>query len=158
MINVQTALTDAAVPGVLQRELRRLTRAALEASGRTWHGTMRPWHFRPEAFARYPDVYRPRTAKYQARKRKRRGHNDPLVWSGQTQARSLQLVLRSTSQRVTVTLPGTRKLNRYNPHSRVRPAEELRAVGRGERRPLIRAARQELLRGIREVRATRRRR
>jgi hypothetical protein len=83
--------------------------------------------------------YKRRTLRYQARKRRLLGHNNPLVFSGET--RNLVLAgndVRSTSSGVRIPLKGARKLNRNNPKSDIQMHMEIRRVSRREANSLAR--------------------
>lgn len=83
--------------------------------------------------------YKPRKPRYQARKRRLLGHNNPLVFSGET--RNLVLAgtdVRSTSNGVRIPLKGSRKLNRNNPKSDIEMHMEIRRVSRREANQLAR--------------------
>lgn len=83
--------------------------------------------------------YKRRTWNYQARKRRLLGHNDPLVYSGET--RNLVLAgndVRSTSNGVRIPLKGARKLNRNNPKSDIQMHMEIRRISRREAGSLAR--------------------
>ena len=60
--------------------LIKVTRQALVDAAKYWHKAILPRHFKPGAVSRYryPQV----DTHYRARKVKRQGHADPLVWSG----------------------------------------------------------------------------
>lgn len=86
--------------------------------GRLWHREIRPQHFLPSAEAKYQ--YRPRTGQpgnppergysywqsYHGRKRKYQGHVNPLVYSGDSQRATEQVVYTATSKGVRVSMEG----------------------------------------------------
>lgn len=53
---------------------------AMKDTGLLWHQTMLPRHFQENAYQIYR--YKLRTKSYEKRKRRKRGHNRPLVWKG----------------------------------------------------------------------------
>lgn len=63
-------------------ERARLIRQALVEVAQRWAANTLPEHFRRQAFTRWPDAYVWRTRNYDARKRRRFGHADPMVYSG----------------------------------------------------------------------------
>lgn len=64
------------------RNFDRGFRAGLGAAAKQWQREFAERHFEPFAAAKYG--YRRRTEKYNARKRRRFGHEMPLVWTGTT--------------------------------------------------------------------------
>lgn len=82
-----------------KREWQRIQREAWLIVGRRWHERMRPKHFKRSAISEYG--YKPRGAKYEARKFREKGHRDPLVFTGASR--------RSTATgRITATYHGVR--------------------------------------------------
>ena len=95
-------------------------RALIEA-GEFWHENMLPNHFDASAHFRYrgPDTYRPRSKKYNKRKRALFGHSIPLVFSGDLKRVVLQEQrVSGTSKRATVNLKGTRYLFPFKKNTR----------------------------------------
>jgi len=81
MIKVRTVLQYEGWPAEEPRKAMRETlRPAFQAIAAAWHAGTLPAHFREDAVYRYG--YQPRTMNYQAKKRKKMGHNRPLDWSG----------------------------------------------------------------------------
>jgi len=71
-------------PEALDQPAKTVNAAAsvgLLAAARLWHEKFLPMHFREGASGRYG--YRKRSVKYMIRKRRRRGHSRPLVWTNQ---------------------------------------------------------------------------
>jgi len=78
-----------------KRAWNKCIREALEHGVDFWHSRIAKLHFRPSAVSRYG--YQQRTARYQARKRRRFGHGNPLEYTGRAK-RSLLRYLRITSR------------------------------------------------------------
>jgi len=75
--------------------LRRGTKRGLEKAVLHWHRTYAKRHFWPSAKARYN--YKDRSAAYERRKRRRFGHNKPLVWSGKSRDQILSHIRVTTT-------------------------------------------------------------
>jgi len=63
-----------------QAAFEKATREGFKNAVKFWQRMFAPGHFEPSARAKYH--YRPRTASYEKRKKREKGHNVPLVWSG----------------------------------------------------------------------------
>lgn len=117
------ALTRMQVVNALKAALRRL--------GEYWFEAMLWKRFTPRGHTEYG--FRVRTLKYSKAKLKYRGHNLPLVNSGQGKREAMnestRARIRVTRDKVTIPLP--RKFNRSNPKG-PRMSEEIRAVSRAE--------------------------
>lgn len=74
-------------PKAPQRTINAATREAYQALGEEFFDKNLPRRF--TVFGAKLLGYEPRTQKHQERKRKRFGHNDPLVFTGETRARVL---------------------------------------------------------------------
>lgn len=70
-------------PAMSRRDMRQITRSVMQAIGMYWDESMLPRHFEETAKRRYG--YKARGKKYQAKKRRRRGHTKPLVNTGEMQ-------------------------------------------------------------------------
>lgn len=131
---------------------RSLRKRFAEASLPSWEETGRQFHLemRPARFTHKHATeagYTPRTKKYTLHKLRKFGHTYPLVFSGEV--RRLVATAHITARRgigsannrggVQIAYPGARKLNRYNPLSQVRMAEEFRRVTDREATTLGRA-------------------
>lgn len=127
---------------------------AMEEAGIWWFSKRLPKHFTREAYTLYG--YKPRKGEagnpayrkgrqvpfpqsYTGRKLRQFGHTDPLVWSGGTRrvVTSMRDV-RATSKRVRIVLHGAEHLNYRHPASRIRMADEVRAVNLAEREEAVR--------------------
>jgi hypothetical protein len=99
------------------KKLPEYVAAAMERAVLAWHhgqdplfkgqsAGFLPFHFTQQAYFRYPDVCRSRSAKYERRKERLYGHKNPLVWTGTTQAavsRSITVTVRGKQARGTMT-------------------------------------------------------
>ena len=105
-----------AVPGTVnlnQERFNALLRMAWYATGEYWAIHFRPKHFTEAGGREYG--YRKRTPKYQKSKQRQYGHQDPLVYSGVSKLLSNFYNVKATKNRVRVTMPQVRTLNR-RPH------------------------------------------
>lgn len=78
MINIEVTKSDL---GITAKEWRATMREIFMVGARYWQQNILPRHFQSDAATKYN--YEPRNKKYEIRKRKRQGHNLPLVWSGE---------------------------------------------------------------------------
>jgi hypothetical protein len=102
-----------------------------------WHRTMLPKHFRASATSEYQ--YRRRSKKHLRQKRKRVGHEIPLVYSGDMKR---MLTRRSkvggTAKRVSVTMSGPRYLYMRRKNTRMPDmAGEITSTTKAEERKLM---------------------
>jgi hypothetical protein len=65
-----------------KREFKRILKASLRDTLNYWHKRIFPRHFGVSAFTNYPHVYKRRTRDFTKRKRRERGHEKPLVYTG----------------------------------------------------------------------------
>jgi hypothetical protein len=70
-------------PGVGIRRVRAAMKVAIGAAAEAWHTRMLPNHFTPGGAAKYG--YAKRTAKYMRAKARRKKHQKPLRWSGESE-------------------------------------------------------------------------
>lgn len=63
-----------------QAAFEKATREGFKNAVKFWQRMFAPGHFEPAARSKYG--YLPRTAAYERRKKRIKGHNVPLVWSG----------------------------------------------------------------------------
>lgn len=115
---IQTTIRNYNLFGKLRRDFRnRIIKDALQYGMRYWHAHILPRHFdNPQALeVRYPGVFRRRTAKYQRRKAREKGHTNLLVWSGETKRSVLGPPrISGSSKRVRIVLvhPAKRRRNK----------------------------------------------
>lgn len=120
---------------------RSLRRQFVEASRPSWDEVGLQFHLemRPKRFTHAHATeagYTPRTAKYTRQKFKKFGHTYPLVWSGEVRrlTATARITVRTGDGQLgnqggaKVAYSGARKLNRYNPKSNVRMADEFKRV------------------------------
>lgn len=100
-------------PPAVKRALPRIMKRGLNRMARKWLRENLRIHFTEEGARRYD--YTPRDPKYVRAKRKKVGHNRPLVSTGKTRKQALSRSrVRGTSSRVKVTInaPGLNRSNR----------------------------------------------
>lgn len=81
--------------GLSRREVNVARRLAHEDALFHWHAKFKPRHFETSAYSRYH--YQRRSRKYEEQKRRRHGHNRPLVFSGESMTRSLAVFRASVT-------------------------------------------------------------
>lgn len=139
------------MPGVSKRVLGACVKDALAITAANHHAKYMWRHFQPEAFNRYR--YTQRTKGYVRRKLRTKGHNRPLVWSGQSEVLAKIRDVRSTRNRATL-IQHARGLNRRKPTSLVQMNKEIRAVADPETREATRIANLALAAGLKNSKAT----
>lgn len=113
--------------------MREINRGMLER----WQNRYLPLHFKGEASERYG--YKPRGARYVASKRRRVGHNIPLVYTGKLKtAIQSGVVIRATQYRATLKTKG------YFP-MREEMRSEIERITQAERDELVQWAGKEYL-------------
>ena len=150
MIDAIVVTEFGATPGLMKSEINRLTKEALIAAAENHYREYMPLHFTMAAFSRYG--YRPRAAKYVAKKNKIYGHVLPLVYSGTSKnlALSGEPQISATRHRATL-IQRARKLNYRRPGSPIRMNREISAVTQSEVNTASRVAGREYLRLAREL-------
>ena len=121
-----------------KKQVNDALKAAMRSVGEYWHDAFAWKRFTSLGYTEYN--FRPRSRKYNQYKIRHRGHDNPLVLSGEARdealSESTKTRIRTTRDSVTVPLP--RKLNRYNPAG-PNLSQEVRAVSRDEIRQLEQA-------------------
>lgn len=136
--------------GLKKMQIRRAQRHALATMARGWHADYLPLHFMSTAFERYRYYRRKGMGldklgkaykdSYTARKIREKGHNRPLIFSGDGAMQALGPVrLRGTDSEQRVILPS--KFNFRHPQSRISMRDELTRVIPEETRDLVERAR-----------------
>lgn len=74
------SITYSAAPEDEPNRMKRSIREALKVAAKHWHRNFAQKHFTTDANKEYQ--YQPRTKSYMIRKGIKKGHQDPLVWSG----------------------------------------------------------------------------
>jgi len=151
---------------IAQREWRRLMKRGLRIMLRWWHKRYLPRHFAAARVVthRYPGVYAPRSPKYQARKRRVKGHSKLLVWSGETERAVLgrpRLGGTGTQAWIEVVFPNRAQKSRGGKWTSAplgQTKRELTAVSRSEHRELVKRLEGWVVKQIPKVKGTRRRR
>jgi len=117
-------------PRAVARELRAVVKEELQGVIAYWHRKMLKRHFKVGAVQRYR--YRRRTEKYQRRKLRLKGHQEPLVWSGETRRMTIrQIRVSGTSKSARGTMSAPRYFWMTGAGQPNKPAE-LTAVTRDE--------------------------
>jgi hypothetical protein len=100
-------------PLISQRVRRAAQKFAFRDAGEYWHHFLRPKHFTRRAFAEYD--YEPRSAAYEYRKSRRKGHRNPLVFSGESRDRSRRKKITVTYKgaKVRMSIPAFNFLNQW---------------------------------------------
>ena len=81
----------------------KIIKAVLSEGAAYWHKRFAPRHFRSGAATRYG--YTPRSDSWRKRKRRVKGHAQPLVWTGRTKRQVTRAArLTGTSRAVTVNM------------------------------------------------------
>ena len=94
--------------GASQRQINNAMRAGYQALGEYFFQRNLPWRF--SYYGQKLLQYKPRTAKYNRRKRKQKGHVNPLEFSGETKSRvlstltTIKAIATSTRSHVALTL------------------------------------------------------
>ena len=136
-----------AVPGkpLTTAALNRVKRPVWRSAGLLWHNEMRAAHFTVEGGRRLGYARRKGEGEsgkrfwhsYTGQKQKRKGHQRPLVWSGESERLSRERDVRATSTgaRVVLHTPG---LNRRPKGGRINLREEMTRVTAEEHGKLVR--------------------
>lgn len=95
-----TVTERGATPRGFKRYHGEASKRSWHAVGVRWHSTMRSKHFTRAGFTEYG--YAPRSRAYEARKRKKQGHNRPLEFSGESKRRSRFARIAATTKGSTV--------------------------------------------------------
>lgn len=131
-ISVETVFDGALT--VRKSDQRNMLKAEWITAGETWHERHRPHHFSHEAYARYPDAYIRRKRSYNERKRRKLGHDRPLVKSGEVERESKTVTrMTATINQVHIVMP-VRKLNFKPKGTSINMLNEFRAVNDNEYR------------------------
>ena len=88
MLRVSFTLETLGIADDLAPLHKKATQTALKKTASYWQKEFLPLHFTPDAARRYN--YKPRDAPYQRRKLRQKGHNRPLVWSGETERAAMR--------------------------------------------------------------------
>ncbi|MFQ5414658.1 MAG: hypothetical protein ACE5E6_09395 [Phycisphaerae bacterium] len=140
-------LEKGATPGIMKRELNKLTQKGLEAIGLWWHRAMRPKHFTHAGAREYG--YLPRVGErgnpgekgfrrsYTGQKLRKFGHTNPLEFTGESKTLARIRDVRANSKRVRIVIHAN-KFNFRNPHSKINMREEMTTVSTREQKQLVR--------------------
>jgi hypothetical protein len=90
-------------PETLKKQFLPEVKATLQEMVDQWHNETLPGHFTPAAVARYG--YRKRTKKYMIQKAKKRGNQNPLMWTGDLRRQAMRRAkITGTSKSATATM------------------------------------------------------
>ncbi len=95
-------------PEAKLRQMNKTLRGAIERALEYYHRKYTGLHFKVAAFYRY-DEYQKRKYATVIRKRKKHGHNDPLVWTGATRdavLASIRITVRGKTGSGRLNVPG----------------------------------------------------
>jgi hypothetical protein len=122
MINKITIVPEKAVQ-MAKRAFNRVVKDGFQRMGEEWHRFYEHKHFEEEAVRRYG--YAPRSEKYERRKLRIKGHNDPLVWSGVSRRLASIVKVRATTAGASVVMnaPRLNMQRRASELTRVIPVE-----------------------------------
>jgi len=138
-------------PGILARERTNLIKAALTAAAANHHAKYMWRHFKPEAYRRYG--YTERTAGYVRKKLRVKGHNRPMVWSGESETLARIRDVRATRNQARL-VQHARGLNRRRPTSLVYMNKEITAVAPPEVKEAARVAARTFLAQAAQIKRT----
>ena len=110
-------------------------RMAWQKVAEFWHGTILGKHFEEGAVQEYG--YSHRTTKYRIRKRKKFGHDRPLVFTGNLEklmkrTRDIRVGKKGGYLGADIVLHGPSYLYAYHKGTQVNKAAELRAISKGD--------------------------
>lgn len=143
-----------------KRENNRIIRETLAETAGNHHQFMRK-HFTIAGAREYG--YKPRKGEgktgrdfwraYTGRKKKEKGHQRPLVWSGTSETLAKIRDVRATSKRATL-IQHARGLNRRNPNSDIDMRDEIRTISEPEERVAVQFAGRSLREKYANIHAT----
>lgn len=89
-------------PGVARKRHNRIAKVVWADVAIVWGEVMRPKHFTEAAVSEYR--YRKLSKQYEDRKQRYFGHRRPMVYTGETEQRTANYQVRSTSKGATVSM------------------------------------------------------
>lgn len=101
-LKIESAIATSGVAGITKRELNQELKGEFDTAGRFWHRQYRQRHFEARAYTLYG--YQRRKPGYVKRKRKKLGHNKPLVFTGTSERLARARTIRATSNGVVVSM------------------------------------------------------
>jgi hypothetical protein len=106
-VKLRSVITYVPPEDIAKTKLRKIVKQGLQEVGETYiQQKYLGRHFTAAGFKLYG--YKNRTATYNRRKQRQKGHRHPYVWSGETRRRALQQnTLKATATRVKVQFPGS---------------------------------------------------
>jgi len=142
---------------VMKKELGPIVNAALAQAIEEWHERTLPRHFQPSAAGRYH--YKARTVAWKKHKRKKVGHDNPLVYTGDLKrevTRMIEIKTLKTKPSATGKMRGPRYLH-MTPSANYRHnyAAELLAMTRAETAAMARHVDQIVTKALNNLKETR---
>jgi hypothetical protein len=116
-------------PGIPKRQFNNVKKSAYGVCARLWFTRFRPLHFQESAYSRYR--FKSRARDYVKRKRREKGHNRPLVWSGDSERVTRMARITSTNKFGRVSM-APNNLRWKHPSSHIRMTQELRTINKNE--------------------------
>ena len=129
-------------PRAWARHFPKIMREELGEEGRRWWRSTLPGHFTPSGAIKYD--YQPRSVAYLIKKKRVKGHQDPIVWSGETKSmvtRMVRITSKSTpfGSEATIALMGPKQLFAYRKdYKQPDKADELTTVTSEEQNEMSR--------------------
>ena len=122
-------------PNTMKRSLNNAIKFTLQETVLWWHGQLFPGHFDPGAQNRYK--YTSRSGKYKKEKRRKKGHADPLTFSGRMKRDLMRYARASgTAKKARVVMTGPQHINfqksRKRSNKKIDKVRELTAVTNDE--------------------------
>ena len=157
MMSLQFDIEYTGIAANPPRGWKGVKREAYREAGRWWHTKFKFRHFNKRWGKAYG--YQPRTREYNRRKRKEKGHTEPLVWSGDTkrEAMSKQRVISKRGGWAQIII-NARGLNRRRNASAPNLRQEMETVLPVEIHEMARRMERKANRDIKQNARTQRRR
>lgn len=158
MIDHIVIVERGATPKVAARALGRIIEGVLGKVAATHHSLYMAKHFTVAGGREYG--YKPRAGEgksgkafwrsYTGRKKRQKGHQRPMVWSGEQETLARIMDIRANRNRARI-VQHARGLNRRNPKSAIRMNDEIRSVSDREVRADVTLAKEVLLEKFAEL-------
>lgn len=133
-LQIESAIASAGFAGLKRGDINGALREEFAEAGQFWHRTYRPRHFTMQAYTLYG--YQPRARGYVKRKRKKLGHNRPLVFTGVSEDLSRAKTIRATSKycHVSMSMP---TLNLKSKRSNIVMRREMETIAEAEEKVIF---------------------
>lgn len=134
-MRIESAIASSGFAGLRRGQINASLKEEFAAAGKFWHQHYRPRHFTVQAYTLYG--YQRRARGYVYRKRKKLGHNRPLVFTNVSERLSQAKTITSTSKyaRVTMSMP---TLNLKAKQSSIVMRREMEAIAQQEEQTIFR--------------------